>query len=251
MKPFSLLVPLLAATYTSAHGYLATVTIDGNLYKGEAPNDPPSDVQSVIRQVKTISPVKGANNSDLNCGASAVPSALIANANPGSKIDVLWSDVNANWPHGTGPLLTYLTSCGSTPCSQFDSTTAQWFKINQVGQNPDGTWAQANFMNGKSVPLTLPATLAPGNYIMRHEIVALHLAVTLGGAEFYPSCTQLKVGGSQTGGPQPSELVSLPGAYKDTDPGIFDQAVFNPGAPYTFPGPPVAAFVGGSGGSWV
>ena len=171
------------------------------------------------------------------------------------------------WPHNTGPMLTYLASCGSTPCSQFDSTTAKWFKIDQVGQKPDGTWVQADFsmsypfskshpfvhlsltVSGKTVPVTLPATLAPGNYLMRHEIIALHLAVTQGGAEFYPSCTQLRVGGSQTGAPQSNELVSLPGAYKDTDPGIFDPNVFNPGSSYTFPGPPVAAFVGGSSGS--
>lgn len=95
MKSFSLFVPILAATYTAAHGFLASVTIDGKLFNGTAPNDPPSDVQSVIRQVKTISPVKGASNPDLNCGASAVPSALIADANPGSKMDVFWSDVNA------------------------------------------------------------------------------------------------------------------------------------------------------------
>jgi hypothetical protein len=86
--------------------------------------------------------------------------------------------------------------------------------------------------------------------MIRHEIIALHNAVSMGGAEFYPSCAQLKVGGSQTGGPQASELVSLPGAYSDSDPGIFVPDVFNPGASYTFPGPPVAAFVtSGSSGS--
>ena len=41
-----------------------------------------------------------------------------------------------------------------------------------------------------------------------------------GGAEFYPACVQLTVGGSQTGQPSSSEEVSLPGAYSDTDPGI-------------------------------
>jgi hypothetical protein len=92
MKSISLFVPLLAAAYASAHGYVASVTIDGKLFKGELPTDPPSNVQSVIRQIKQIDPVKGANNPDVNCGASAVPSALVANANPGSKIDVLWSD---------------------------------------------------------------------------------------------------------------------------------------------------------------
>ena len=96
MKSISLLIPFIAASYTAAHGFLASVAIDGKLFKGQNPNDPPSNVQSVIRQVKTISPVKGASNPDVNCGASAVQSALVADANPGSKMDILWSDVGAN-----------------------------------------------------------------------------------------------------------------------------------------------------------
>ena len=101
-------------------------------------------------------------------------------------------------------------------------------------------------MTGGVATATIPDTLAPGNYLIRHEIIALHLATSFNGAEFYPSCTQLQVGGSQTGGPKDSELVSLPGAYSDNDPGIFDPDVFNAGAPYTFPGPPIASFVTGS-----
>lgn len=96
MKSFSFFVPILTAAYAAAHGYVASVTIDGKVYNGMAPNDPPGNVQSAIRQVKTIDPVKGASNPDLNCGASAVASSLIANANPGSKIDVLWSDGATN-----------------------------------------------------------------------------------------------------------------------------------------------------------
>lgn len=73
--------------------------------------------------------------------------------------------------------------------------------------------------------ITLPTNLASGNYIIRHEIIALQGAVSLGGAEFYPSCTQITVGGSQSGAPQQSELVKFPGAYQDSDPGIYDPDV--------------------------
>lgn len=67
---------------------------------------------------------------------------------------------------------------------------------------------------------TLPATIAPGNYLLRHEIIGLHLASTAGKAEFYPSCTQIKVTGSGKASPQSSELLSFPGAYKKEDKGI-------------------------------
>ena len=38
--------------------------------------------------------------------------------------------------------MTYLASCGSTTCDQFDSRTAKWFKIDQVGQDDNGGWVQ-------------------------------------------------------------------------------------------------------------
>ena len=55
------------------------------------------------------------------------------------------------------------------------------------------------------------------------QIIALHLAVTEGGAEFYPSCTQVQVTGNGNG--QPNQTVNFPGAYSDDDPGIFDPSV--------------------------
>ena len=93
-------------------------------------------------------------------------------------------------------------------------------------------------MNGSPVSVTLPTQVAPGDYLVRHEVIALHLAVTLGGAEFYPSCTQIRIGGSQSG--TPNQTVTFPGAYNDNDPGIYDTSVYAPGASYTFPGPPVS-----------
>lgn len=50
------------------------------------------------------------------------------------------------------------------------------------------------------------------------QIIALHASYTYPGAQFYPGCHQLNVtgGGSTT----PTGLVSFPGAYKGTDPGI-------------------------------
>ena len=76
-------------------------------------------------------------------------------------------------------------------------------------------------MKGEDAVVKLPHNLAPGNYMIRHEIIALHLANSKGGAEFYAGCVQLKVGGIETGFPRKDGLVKLPGAYSDNDPGIF------------------------------
>lgn len=101
-------------------------------------------------------------------------------------------------------------------------------------------------MTGGVATATIPSNLAPGNYLLRHEIIALHLATSFNGAEFYPGCAQLRVGGSQTGVPSASDLVSLPGAYSDNDPGIFDPTVFDNNAKYVFPGPAIASFISGT-----
>ena len=85
-------------------------------------------------------------------------------------------------------------------------------------------WILLSFSdNGASFDVTLPQNLAPGGYLIRHEIIALHLAEQIGGAEFYPMCTQVTIGGNGNGVPSPT--VSFPGAYSDTDPGIYDPTV--------------------------
>lgn len=99
-------------------------------------------------------------------------------------------------------------------------------------------------MTGGVATVTIPPTLAPGNYLLRHEIIALQ-RVAIYTAEFYPNCAQLRVSGSQNGAPTPDELVAFPGAYHDTDPGVFDPTVYDPDSPpYVFPGPAIASFVG-------
>ncbi|THU79391.1 hypothetical protein K435DRAFT_785850 [Dendrothele bispora CBS 962.96] len=250
-----LLLPLLLlATHAAAHGFVSQVSIAGKPYNGNVPNgetDP-----SIIRQIKDISPVKGASNPDLFCGLGSQVASEIADANPGDTIGVKWvGGGGENWPHNTGPMLTYLASCGSTPCTQLNpnTDTTKWFKIQQESRtSPGGPWTQAALMDASTnvVYVKLPSNLAPGSYLLRHEIIALHLAVDKGGAEFYPACAQIKVGGQGTGQPEQDELVTFPGAYSDTDPGIFDPNVFDVNAPYTFPGPQIAKFVeDGSSGS--
>ncbi|KAF7303578.1 hypothetical protein MIND_00587100 [Mycena indigotica] len=250
---FSLpLLALLPAT-VSAHGFVHKFWVNDKTFTGNVPQA--QATPSVVRQISQVDPVKGATNPFVNCGPNAQLAKQVADANPGDKVSFLWTGGDlSKWPHNIGPMLTYMTNCGDD-CTTFDSSKAKWFKIDQVGRIPgdkDGNWFQNRIFVQPNVAanVTLPSNLAPGNYLIRHEIIALHLATQKGGAEFYPSCTQLRVGGSGTGVPAANELVQLPGAYSDTDPGILVPKVFDDvTAPYAFPGPPVAAFVGGSSGA--
>lgn len=226
----------------SGHGYVAQVAIDGEDYYGNLPNANP--VPSIVRQINDVAPVKGAANPYLNCGQDAQLASLVANANPSSQMQFWWKGGDgSNWPHNIGPIMTYMAQCVNTTCDQYNSTNAEWFKIEETGLRPGNmVWYQQNIMNGGPSNVTLPPTLAPGQYLVRHEIIALHLANEMGGAEFYPSCTQVNIQGDQSGVAPASDEVTFPGGYSDTDPGIYDPTIFDTPVQYTFPGPPVVSF---------
>ncbi|KAF9473887.1 glycoside hydrolase, partial [Pholiota conissans] len=240
------LFPIVVATSVLAHGHVGKITIAGKVFNGNVPGVTPAP--SVIRQISSPDPNHGADNVAIICGPNSTPGSDTADANPGDEVTFDWKGGDLGlWPHNIGPMFTYMASCGNVTCDKFDISTAKWFKTQQVGRKPnatDGTWEQNDLMQGGVAITQIPSNLAPGNYLIRHEIIALHLAdqgPRL--AEFYPSCSQLRIGGNQTGVPPENDLVSIPGAYQDSDPGLDDKDVFNINVAYIFPGPPVATLV--------
>lgn len=87
----------------------------------------------------------------------------------------------------------------------------------------------------------MPNCVAPGDYLLRVELLALHSAYDVGQAQFYMECAQIRItgGGNNAGG----ETVSFPGAYNAEHPGIkisiYDNTgnPTNGGRPYEIPGP--------------
>ena len=81
----------------------------------------------------------------------------------------------------------------------------------------NGTWGLGTVMSTLAWTTTIPASLAPGAYFLRIELLALHQA---NAPQFYPECAQLIVTGSGTASPPSSYLVSIPGAWTANDPGV-------------------------------
>ncbi|KAF3111454.1 hypothetical protein TWF102_007118 [Orbilia oligospora] len=91
------------------------------------------------------------------------------------------------------------------------------------------------------VYVKIPRCLPDGEYLLRVEHIALHNAYQTGGAQFFLGCAQLNVTGGWVGATPstPPTLVSFPGAYNATDPGI-KLNIWAPDAiSYVNPGPPV------------
>lgn len=237
---------ILQAGQVLGHGFVAQVDIAGRSYKGFAPFEGGRRTDSIVRQIANTQPVKGSWNPDLVCGRQAANADQIADVNPGETVSFHWKGAgHTAWPHNAGPILTYMASCGSTPCNKFNPAGARWFKISNLVKKSNGEWFQADVQRGIPMNVQIPSSLAPGNYLIRQEIIALHLATQKGGHEHYPSCTQLRVGGHQTGRPAEKDLVNIPGAYYDDHPGLWVKNLWEHGLKYQVPGPAVATIGAG------
>ncbi|KAI3320160.1 lytic polysaccharide monooxygenase [Xylariaceae sp. AK1471] len=237
----------LGATLVAAHGYVDTATIGGQVYTFYQPNTDPytsPTPQRISRPIQGNGPVTDLTYKDVQCGGytdggivGSSPAPLHAPAAAGSTVTLRWT----LWPDShVGPVITYMAKCPSTGCNNWmPGDAAVWFKIAEVGRSgTSNTWGDSPLMvsGNAGAQYTIPSCLAPGYYLVRHEIIALHSSYAYPGAQVYPGCHQLQVTGSGTKTPS-SGLVSFPGAYKGSDPGITYDAY--KAQTYTIPGPAV------------
>ncbi|KAI8634902.1 lytic polysaccharide monooxygenase [Xylariaceae sp. FL1651] len=194
---------------------------------------------SSVRQTANFQsngPVTDVNSDAIRCYQRAAGGAPnIAQVKAGGQIT--W-DVAPSIYH-PGALSAYMAKVPSgQTAATWDGSGAVWFKVYQ--DMPTVSGGQYNWPSeGKSaVSFTIPQCLANGDYLFRIEHVALHSASTAGGAQFYLSCAQITVSGG-SGSKTPSGLVSFPGAYKATDPGLMINIYNNGGKTYQPAGPSV------------
>lgn len=76
--------------------------------------------------------------------------------------------------------------------SQVNINDMEFFKISELGLLPDNvTWATKVLTANKNVTaVTIPHDIRPGDYIVRHEIITLHLATE--DSRYYDSGAETK-----------------------------------------------------------
>ncbi|KZP29470.1 lytic polysaccharide monooxygenase [Athelia psychrophila] len=229
----------------TAHGYVQEVDIGSTVYTGYLPYTDPYYVpppERIIRKIYGNGPVTDITLIDLQCNGDtadgdpgSAPAPLFATVAAGSEVKLNWT----TWPSShVGPMITYMALAPSDITEWIPGTAAVWFKVAESGKTAAGLWASTDILSADDsiYTFTIPAKLKPGQYIVRHEIIALQSAYIYPGAQFYPSCIQLKVTGSGTA--FPTSFVSFPGAYTATTPGIAYDVYLNTSA-YPIPGPVV------------
>ncbi|KAF8992934.1 glycosyl hydrolase family 61-domain-containing protein [Cyathus striatus] len=233
---------LLAAQQVAAHGGVLSYSFGGNWYFGWQPYNSPTGQTSIQRPWSSYNPIQDATDPTLSCNDNGQSGALqlTASVAAGSKITAYW---NAPWPHPYGPQLTYLAKCPGSTCTGVDSSTLQWFKIDQAGLISgtvgNGVWGAGQMIaQNNSWTSTIPASVPSGQYLIRFETIALHSLP----AQMYPECAQIQITGGGSLAPTAAELVKFPGAYSNTDPGLTVNLYTNAAltqTTYIIPGPPL------------
>jgi len=234
------LIGTLAAS-VAAHGYVQGVVAAGKYYRGYNPSfqyvkPPPvvigwSDPQDLGNGF--IAP-SSYSSPDIICHLGATPAGTAAKVAGGDKVELQWTP----WPNSHhGPVIDYLAKCPGS-CSNVDKTTLKFFKIDQVGLVSDatvpGTWGTDQLIaNNNSWSVTIPKSIAPGNYVLRHEIIALHSAGQADGAQNYPQCINLEITSSGTDTPAGVAGEAL---YKADAPGVVVN-IYSSLSTYQIPGP--------------
>ncbi|KAK8218899.1 putative endo-beta-1,4-glucanase D [Phyllosticta capitalensis] len=220
-----------AAKVAYAHTTVYAVWING-VDQGLGNSD-----SGYIRSPPNNDPVKDVTSTDITCNVNNVQVAKTLEVAAGDVVTFEWhhnsrdasDDIIAS--SHKGPVMTYIA-----PEDKGGNGT-NWVKLAEEGYNAsDDTWAVDNLIaNDGKHNVTIP-DIAAGNYLLRPEIIALHEASNVGGAQFYMECVQVKVTGS--GSTSLPSGVSLPGAYSATDAGI-EFNIYGDFSTYPIPGPTV------------
>ncbi|KAJ1300276.1 hypothetical protein OPQ81_005103 [Rhizoctonia solani] len=224
---------LASAALVAGHGIVTEVMVDGKWYVGTKNWNAPENQNSPVRGIPLDTGFVhygNVNSPDIACSSAGYEGRPVtAPIKAGGSMGVRWGGDGGpdgkQWPHPEGPAIVYMASCNG-PCKNFNPSNAQFFKIaeegldgskqpNQSGNDHlpwgQGLWAQNRIQYENSYHwFTIPSDIKDGEYLVRHELISLHGAHSYAeGAQYYPSCIQVKVTGGGNASPPTTPATQL------------------------------------------
>jgi hypothetical protein len=243
----TILSALSGAALVSAHGFVQRVVINGVEFAGfdvtSAPYqaNPPTVIGWGTSATDTgfVAPDAFADP-DIICHRDGANAGGYAQVAAGDSIFLQWN----TWPEShKGPVIDYLARCSNDDCTSVDKTSLEFFKISEAGLVDGSTGTPGTFAddlilgNNLGWMVQIPSGIAPGQYVLRHEIIALHSAGEENGAQAYPQCFNLEITGS--GSETPAGVLGTE-LYTPTDEGILFN-IYTSLNDYPIPGPTLIA----------
>ena len=231
------LAALSMAVAVKAHGHVAKVIADGVEYSGGIPHGAPADAVgwAAANQDNGFVAPDAFATADIICHKEAKPVASAAKVAAGGSITLQWD----TWPESHhGPVTDYIAPV-SGDFASVDKSSLKFVKLDEAGLNSGsnpGNWASDDLIaNGNAWTVEIPASLAAGNYVLRHEIIGLHSAGQANGAQAYPQCINIEVTGGGSATPAGGDFTTF---YTADEPGILFN-LYQDFSEYPIPGPAV------------
>jgi cellulase len=184
------LLGALAAS-VKAHGHLSSIKVDGTAFTAYDPsfqyqNPAPEVIEWSCPECLDngfVDPSMYADVSKIACHKDATAGAKVAKVAAGGTVDIQWN----TWPEShVGPVIDYMAKVDDATAAT--SGDLNFFKIDEAGYE-GGEWAATKLINNNLTwSVTVPKNIAAGQYVLRHEIIALHSAGQTNGAQNYPKC---------------------------------------------------------------
>ncbi|OTB00530.1 glycoside hydrolase family 61 protein [Hypoxylon sp. CI-4A] len=253
--PRTLLLAVAALTASVlGHGHVRRVLVNGVEYPGFERYKLGDQSNAVTWYFTTEDegpvPMSAINGPDIVChlGATNAQSAVPVAA--GGRLEIVRFNTRGGFQH-PGPEMHYLAPCGDAGCANVDKNNLRFFKIYERGlvqggmaDSPDWVtqrWATTEIHKNvrtegegfvDAYTVNIPANIRPGGYVLRHELLGLHMAHE-GITEFYPQCINIEVSGSGTQLPDGVRAAEM---YHSGDPGVAVDIWVNLQS-YQIPGP--------------
>lgn len=248
-----LLIPALLASQALAHGQMDLLRLAGKEYGGYKrgvtfQGTSIGWAQNIVNE----GPVEDASNPNMACRPGSAPPKASGSIAAGGKIEFHWNSDPCCSEGGVwaashhGPVLTYIAPCPGGDCNKLTAASLKWTKIAESGHvsgqvNQYGTWATDVLRTNKGWnSATIPSSIAPGNYVVRNELIALHKS-NEENPEFYMQCASITVTGSGTDTLEGSGVSATELYSKSRDTSIYKFTLYNPNpaSGWKIPGPPL------------